>query len=128
MKKANKSDLVYSIEEASKILGIGRNLTYDAARRGEIPTIRIGKSIKIPKKALDQLLAEGSNIPEVPELLKMPPRLKKPRIPLVGINARVSIELHNKIVQSAIDHEVTLSVEISNRLEQTFKGNKNARD
>jgi excisionase family DNA binding protein len=33
-----------TVEEAAKELGIGRNQAYAAARRGEIPTIRIGTS------------------------------------------------------------------------------------
>ena len=37
--------------------GIGRNQAYEAARRGEIPTIRIGKRILVPVAALDRLLS-----------------------------------------------------------------------
>jgi excisionase family DNA binding protein len=40
-----------TIEETAKELGIGRNLAYEAARRGEIPTIRIGKRILVPVDA-----------------------------------------------------------------------------
>jgi excisionase family DNA binding protein len=32
-----------SVTEAAKALGICRNKAYEAARRGEIPTIKIGK-------------------------------------------------------------------------------------
>jgi excisionase family DNA binding protein len=37
-------------------LGIGRNQAYEAAHRGEIPSIRIGKRILVPVAALDRLL------------------------------------------------------------------------
>ncbi len=47
----------YTIEEAAKLLGIGRNHAYEAAKRGEIPVIRIGKRMLVPKAALDRLLA-----------------------------------------------------------------------
>jgi excisionase family DNA binding protein len=47
----------YSVEEAGKLLGIGRNPAYEAAKRGQIPVIRVGKRVLIPKAALDRLLA-----------------------------------------------------------------------
>lgn len=34
-----------AVTEAAKRLGIGRNQAYEAAARGDIPTIRIGKRI-----------------------------------------------------------------------------------
>jgi len=48
-----------TIIEAAKILGIGRNQAYEAARRGEIPTIKIGKRILVPVAALERKLQEG---------------------------------------------------------------------
>jgi excisionase family DNA binding protein len=45
-----------TITEAAKILGIGRNQAYEAARRGEIPTIKIGKRILVPISALEKKL------------------------------------------------------------------------
>lgn len=53
--------LVYSIEEASKLLGIGRNSAYEAAKTGDLPVIRIGKLLKVPKAALDQMLAAAAS-------------------------------------------------------------------
>ncbi|TMJ62921.1 MAG: helix-turn-helix domain-containing protein [Alphaproteobacteria bacterium] len=49
--------LTYNIEDAGRLLGIGRNQAYDAAKRGDIPTIKIGKRLLVPKAALDRLLA-----------------------------------------------------------------------
>ena len=46
-----------TIEEAAQRLGIGRRLAYDAARRGELPVIRIGRRILVPVMALDAMLA-----------------------------------------------------------------------
>ena len=47
----------YSIEEVAKILGIGRSSAYLAARTGEIPTIKIGCRLLVPKMALEHMLA-----------------------------------------------------------------------
>lgn len=45
-----------TVPEAAKILGIGRNSAYEAIRRGDIPSVRIGKRLVIPKCALYRLL------------------------------------------------------------------------
>ena len=50
------SPLTYLIEEAAQLLGIGRNHCYEAAKRGDIPSVRIGKRLLVPKAALDRLL------------------------------------------------------------------------
>ena len=47
-----------SVPEAGSIyFGMGRSASYDAAHRGDIPTIRIGKLLRVPVSAMDQLLA-----------------------------------------------------------------------
>ncbi len=48
--------LVYEVPEAGAKLGLGRNGSYEAARRGDIPTIRIGRLLKVPKVAFDRML------------------------------------------------------------------------
>ena len=50
-----------TVEEAATILGVDRNKAYEAARSGEIPTIRIGKRLLVPRAALERLLAVGAN-------------------------------------------------------------------
>jgi excisionase family DNA binding protein len=47
-----------SVPEAGRWLGIGRNAAYEAARRGEIPTIRIGRLLRVPVVALERKLEE----------------------------------------------------------------------
>jgi excisionase family DNA binding protein len=36
----------YDVDEAARILGIGRSAAYEAVRRGEIPSIRLGMARK----------------------------------------------------------------------------------
>ena len=45
-----------TIPEVAKTLGISRNKAYEAARHGEIPTIKIGKRILVPILALERML------------------------------------------------------------------------
>jgi excisionase family DNA binding protein len=39
-------------EELGSYLGLGRGTAYDLLRRGEIPSIRLGRLIRVPKSAL----------------------------------------------------------------------------
>ena len=48
--------LALTIPETAKRLGIGRRQAYAAAERGEIPTFRIGNSIRVPVVGLENLL------------------------------------------------------------------------
>lgn len=41
-----------SVERAAAVLGIGRTAAYEAARRGEFPTRRLGRRIVVPVPAL----------------------------------------------------------------------------
>ncbi|MHB0912081.1 MAG: helix-turn-helix domain-containing protein [Armatimonadota bacterium] len=54
---AGEQKLTYSVEEVARLLGISVNSSYDAVRQGEIPSIRIGRRILVPKAALDSKLA-----------------------------------------------------------------------
>jgi excisionase family DNA binding protein len=40
--------LTVTVDEAAKILGLGRSAAYEAARRGQLPTRRLGRRIVIP--------------------------------------------------------------------------------
>jgi hypothetical protein len=47
-----------SIPEAGDVLGVGRSLAFDLARRGDLPTIRLGRRRVVPTHALRCLLGE----------------------------------------------------------------------
>jgi predicted DNA-binding transcriptional regulator AlpA len=47
---------VYKVPEAGAILGLSRNASYEAAKRGDIPTIKIGKLLRVPVRAIERLL------------------------------------------------------------------------
>jgi len=44
------------VPEAGEMLGLTRNAAYAAAKRGDIPVIRIGKLLRVPKVAFDRML------------------------------------------------------------------------
>ena len=51
--------LCLTVPEVAKLLGISRNYAYELARRGEIPVIRFGKRLLVPKIGLEKKLAEA---------------------------------------------------------------------
>jgi excisionase family DNA binding protein len=55
--------VVYEVPEAGALLGLCRNASYEAAKRGDIPTIKIGKLIRVPKAAFHQMLEKTRRIP-----------------------------------------------------------------
>jgi excisionase family DNA binding protein len=43
-------------EAGKRYFNLSRNASYDAAARGEIPTIKIGRLLRVPVRALEQML------------------------------------------------------------------------
>ncbi len=48
--------LTYDIPEAGRKAGLGRNASYEAARTGQMPTIKIGGRLFVPRKTWDAIL------------------------------------------------------------------------
>jgi hypothetical protein len=54
---ADETQLTMSVPEAGrKYFGMCRGASYAAAERGEIPTIRIGRLLRVPVRALEKML------------------------------------------------------------------------
>ena len=51
----------YTIEEAAKLCGVSRGVAYEAARRGELPTIRLCRRLLVPRRQLDAMLGVDQN-------------------------------------------------------------------
>jgi excisionase family DNA binding protein len=49
-----------TVTEAARALGVSRHQAYEAAKRGEIPIIKIGKRILVPVAALERILQTGA--------------------------------------------------------------------
>ena len=52
----NSERKTLTVEEAAKELGLGKNAAYEGVRTGQIPSVRIGRRILVPRVALDRLL------------------------------------------------------------------------
>jgi excisionase family DNA binding protein len=68
--------LVLTVPETAEVLGISRGLAYDLIRRGTIPSLRLGKRIVVPTRALAAMIdappeglveqvRDGSAVPEL---------------------------------------------------------------
>ncbi len=47
---------VISVPQAGRALGLGRWAAYEAAKRGEIPVITMGRRKLVPVRALEEML------------------------------------------------------------------------
>ena len=56
----NNERLTYDVGTAAKLLGLSRNSAYLACLNGQIPHLKIGKRILIPKASLERLLESAS--------------------------------------------------------------------
>lgn len=53
--------LTLTVEETAEALGISRSTAYEAVRRGELPTIRIGRRYVVPRLALERMLSQAAD-------------------------------------------------------------------
>ena len=53
--------LVWMVEETAALLGISRALAYELVARGELPHLRLGRRVVIPKHAIEALLARATS-------------------------------------------------------------------
>lgn len=55
--------IVYTVTETAEILGISRPTAFQGVKNGEIPCIRVGRRVLVPKAALEKLLATAGSKP-----------------------------------------------------------------
>lgn len=59
MQVAETERLLLNVREVMVLTGLSRNSVYEACARGDLPALRIGRRVLIPKAALLKLLQEG---------------------------------------------------------------------
>lgn len=61
----NSPPQVLSVPDAGRVyFKLGRNASYEAAHRGDIPTIRIGRKLVVPIRAMEKLLDQAAENPQ----------------------------------------------------------------
>jgi excisionase family DNA binding protein len=54
--------VVLTVEETAELLRIGRSAAYAAVRSGDIPCVKVGRCIRVPKHRLEQLLGPVNEV------------------------------------------------------------------
>jgi excisionase family DNA binding protein len=52
-------------EEAGRILGFSRSKVYGMLAAGELPSVRLGKSVRVPRAALEKFIEENTTGGEI---------------------------------------------------------------
>jgi excisionase family DNA binding protein len=52
----NQQPMTMSVTDAAKRLGISRAFAYELVARGELPCLRFGRRVVVPRKALERLV------------------------------------------------------------------------
>jgi excisionase family DNA binding protein len=60
MSSPKQSPDVLTVDEAAALLRISRGKAYEAVRTGEVPSVRVGRCIRIPRVALERMLEDGA--------------------------------------------------------------------
>ena len=57
----NNDRLTLTVEEAAEMLGISRAFAYALVKRDELPSVRLGRRVVVPRDALERLLRVGDD-------------------------------------------------------------------
>ena len=59
VRKATRVDdlpLMLTVDETCPVLGLGRGTVYGLIREGVIPSVKLGRSVRVPRAALERML------------------------------------------------------------------------
>ncbi len=57
---AAEAQLLLRVDEAARLLGIGTTLAYEMVARHELPHVRLGRSVRVPRAALEAWIAANT--------------------------------------------------------------------
>jgi excisionase family DNA binding protein len=55
----DRGTLTMSVPEAADVLGISRAFAYALVARGDLPSLRLGRRVVVPRRALEQLIEQA---------------------------------------------------------------------
>ena len=58
MVTANNEKMVMTVEEAGRLVGVSRPTAYKLVKAGQLPAMRLGRRLIVPKAALERWLLE----------------------------------------------------------------------
>ena len=57
MAETTDERLLLTVEEAARQLNIGRTFAWQLVRKGELPVVRLGRCVRVPRRALEEWIA-----------------------------------------------------------------------
>ena len=57
----NDNRMTLSVGEAAEILGISRAFAYKLVKKDELPIVRLGRRVVVPRRALERLLSSSED-------------------------------------------------------------------
>lgn len=54
--------MTVTVEEAAEMLGVSRSLAYKLVQRNELPSLRLGRRLVVPVRALERLVADDGGV------------------------------------------------------------------
>lgn len=62
----SQDPLLLTVEQAAKLLQVGRCLVYSLISQGKLPHVRLGRVIRVPRFGLEQWIAREAGVPVAP--------------------------------------------------------------
>ena len=56
----DQNRLTVTVEEAAEMLGISRAFAYKLVKKDELPIVRLGRRVVVPRRALETMLKLGT--------------------------------------------------------------------
>ena len=53
-------ELLLTVSEAARLLRLSRAFTYELVNRGDLPAVRFGRRVLVPRAALERCLAQAA--------------------------------------------------------------------
>lgn len=61
----NTEKVLLTVPEAARRLSLGRTTAYQLVRRGELPSVRLGRAVRVPVHALDEWITAHTEAAEI---------------------------------------------------------------
>jgi excisionase family DNA binding protein len=66
MRTVTDLPLVLTVKQVQSILAVSKTMAYQLVHTGELPSVRIGKSFRVTRAALEKFLGLGAEAPAIP--------------------------------------------------------------
>lgn len=65
-KESDSDPILLTVEQAAGLLQISRSLCYDLVAEGRLSHVRLGRTIRIPRRGLEDWVGREARLPQTP--------------------------------------------------------------